>query len=41
MLGLESDLRSFPIRFGFSEGRAGEIRIYTRSWIEILGNLAA
>ena len=41
LLGLDPDLRSFPIRFGFSEGRAGEIRIYTRSFIEILGNLAA
>jgi len=41
LLGLDPELRSFPIRFGFSEGRAGEIRIYTRSFIEILGNLAA
>jgi hypothetical protein len=41
LLGLDPELRSFPIRFGFSEGRAGEIRIYTRSLIEILGNLAA
>ena len=41
LLGLDPALRSFPIRFGFSEGRAGEIRIYTRSFIEILGNLAA
>ena len=41
LLGLDPGLRSFPIRFGFSEGRAGEIRIYTRSLIEILGNLAA
>ena len=41
LLGLDPDLRSFPIRFGFSEGRAGEIRIYTRSLIEILTNLAA
>jgi hypothetical protein len=40
LLGLDPDLRSFPIRFGFSEGRAGEIRIYTRSLIEILSNLA-
>jgi hypothetical protein len=40
LLGLDPGLRSFPIRFGFSEGRAGEIRIYTRSLIEILGNLA-
>ena len=40
LLGLDPDLRSFPIRFGFSEGRAGEIRIYTRSLIEILTNLA-
>ncbi|MGH6904726.1 MAG: hypothetical protein ACREIR_18520 [Geminicoccaceae bacterium] len=41
LLGLDPDLRSFPIRFGFSEGRTDEIRIYTRSLIEILGNLAA
>jgi hypothetical protein len=41
LLGLDPNLRSFPIRFGFSEGRADEIRIYTRSLIEILGNLAA
>jgi hypothetical protein len=40
LLGLDPDLRSFPIRFGFSEGRTGEIRIYTRSMVEILGNLA-
>jgi hypothetical protein len=41
LLGLDPELRSFPIRFGFSEGRAGEIRIYTRPLIEILGNLAS
>lgn len=41
LLGLDPARRSFPILFGFSEGRAGEIRIYTRSLIEILGNLAA
>lgn len=41
LLSLDPVMRSFPIRFGFSEGRAGEIRIYTRSLIEILGNLAA
>jgi hypothetical protein len=41
LLALDPGMRSFPIRFGFSEGRAGEIRIYTRSLIEILGNLAA
>ena len=40
LLGLDPGLRSFPIRFGFSEGRPGEIRIYTRSFIEILNNLA-
>jgi hypothetical protein len=40
LLGLDPNLRSFPIRFGFSEGRAGEIRVYTRSFIEILTNLA-
>lgn len=41
LLELSPDLRSFPIRFGFSEGRTDEIRIYTRSMVEILGNLAA
>ena len=41
LLGLDPDLRSFPIRFGFREARGSEIRIYTRSLIEILGNLAA
>ena len=41
LLGLDPDLRSFPIRFGFSQGRTGEIRIYTRSLIEIFTNLAA
>jgi hypothetical protein len=41
LLGLDPELRNFPIRFGFSEGRAGESRIYTRFFIEILGNLAA
>jgi len=41
LLGLDPSVRSFPIRFGFGEGRASEIRIYTRSLIEILGNLAA
>jgi hypothetical protein len=41
LLALDRSMRSFPIRFGFSQGRAGEIRIYTRSLIEILGNLAA
>jgi hypothetical protein len=40
LLGLAAELRSFPISFGFSQGHAGEIRIYTRSLIEILGNLA-
>ncbi|HYZ27378.1 MAG TPA: hypothetical protein VE592_03225 [Geminicoccaceae bacterium] len=41
LLGLDPEARSFPIRFGFSEARPSEIRIYTRSLIEILGNLAA
>jgi hypothetical protein len=41
LLALDPTMRSFPIRFGFSERRAGEIRIYTRSLIEILSNLAA
>lgn len=41
LLGLDPAGRSFPIRFGFGEGRPGEIRIYTRSLIEILGILGA
>ena len=41
LLGLDPALRSFPIRFGFGETRPSEIRIYTRSLIEILSNLAA
>ena len=41
LLNLDPELRSFPIRFGFGDGRATEIRVYTRSLIEILGNLAA
>jgi hypothetical protein len=41
LLGLDPALRSFPIRFGFGEPRPSEIRIYTRSLIEILSNLAA
>jgi hypothetical protein len=41
LLGLDPDIRSFPIRFGFREARGTEIRLYTRSLIEILGNLAA
>ena len=41
LLDLDPAGRSFPIRFGFGEGRPGEIRIYTRSLIEILGILGA
>jgi hypothetical protein len=41
LLDLDPDLTSFPIRFGFGSGRPDEIRIYTRSLLEILGNLAA
>jgi hypothetical protein len=41
LLDLDTDLTSFPIRFGFGSGRPDEIRIYTRSLLEILGNLAA
>jgi hypothetical protein len=41
LLGLNPDMTSFPIRFGFGTGEAGEIRIYTRSLLEILNNLAA
>jgi hypothetical protein len=41
LLGLDPSLRSFPIRFGFDDGRATEIQMYTRSLIEIIGNLAA
>ena len=41
LLGLDSALRSFPIRFGFGDGRPDEIRIYTRSLIEILSILGA
>jgi hypothetical protein len=40
LLHLDPAMRSFPIRFGFGRERATEIRIYTRSLIEILGNLA-
>jgi hypothetical protein len=41
LLDLDPGLRSFPIRFGFGDGHPDEIRIYTRSLNEILGNLAA
>ena len=41
LLNLDSSVRSFPIRFGFGDPDATEIRIYTRSLIEIFGNLAA
>jgi hypothetical protein len=41
LLHLDPAVRSFPIRFGFGREQATEIRIYTRSLIEILSNLAA
>jgi hypothetical protein len=41
LLRLDPGVRSFPIRFGFGREQATEIRIYTRSLIEILSNLAA
>ena len=41
LLDLDPGMTDFPIRFGFGTGEAGEIRIYTRSLLEILDNLAA
>jgi hypothetical protein len=41
LLGLAPNVTSFPIRFGFGDGRGSEIRIYTGSLIDILTNLAA
>jgi hypothetical protein len=41
LLHLDRSVRSFPIRFGFGRAEPTEIRIYTRSLIEILSNLAA
>jgi hypothetical protein len=41
LLRLDPHLTSFPIRFGFGSGQSNEIRIYTRSLLEILDNLAA
>jgi hypothetical protein len=41
LLDLDPSIRSFPIRFGFGYDRPTEIRIYTRSLIEILSTLAA
>jgi hypothetical protein len=41
LLGLDPGMTDIPIRFGFGAGDAGEIRIYTRSLLEILDNLAA
>jgi hypothetical protein len=41
LLKLDPSVRSFPIRFGFGDEQTTEIRIYTRSLIEILSNLAA
>jgi hypothetical protein len=39
-LKLDPNVRSFPIRFGFGVDRTREIKIYTRSLIEILSTLA-
>lgn len=41
LLDLEPNTRSFPIRFGFGASQPGEIRIYTRSLIEVLSILGA
>jgi hypothetical protein len=41
LLGLDPALRSFPIRFGFGDGQPRELRIYTRSLIDILSILGA
>jgi hypothetical protein len=41
LLHLAPNVRSFPILFGFGRDQPTEIRIYTRSLIEILSNLAA
>ena len=40
LLKLDPNVRSFPIRFGFGADRTTELRIYTRSLIEILSTLA-
>jgi hypothetical protein len=41
LLGLDRAATRFPIHFGFGSGAPGEIRMYTRSLLEILNNLAA
>jgi hypothetical protein len=41
LLDLDPGMTDFPIHFGFGTGHPGEIRIYTRSLLEILTNLAA
>jgi hypothetical protein len=41
LLDLDPDMTDFPIRFGFGTGETDEIRIYTRSLLEILDILAA
>jgi hypothetical protein len=41
LLGLDRALTRFPIHFGFGSGGPDEIRMYTRSLLEILSNLAA
>jgi hypothetical protein len=41
LLKLDPSIRSFPIRFGFGYDQPAEIKIYTRSLLEILSNLAA
>lgn len=41
LLELDPALNRFPIHFGFGSGRPDQIRMYTRSLLEILSNLAA
>jgi hypothetical protein len=41
LLDLDPSLTRFPIRFGFGRSGRDEIRIYTRSLLEIMSNLAA
>jgi hypothetical protein len=41
LLDLDRDMAEFPIRFGFGASETDEIRIYTRSLLEILDILAA
>jgi hypothetical protein len=41
LLDLDPAQTRFPIRFGFGSGEPNEIRMYTRSLLEILSNLAS